>query len=140
MFPTIQVRDAANNIVTINTIPNAGQATSDNSLPVVIASDQVVQTSPARYNANTLASNTALDLRAYTDVSVQVIGLSSPDTVTISKSINGNTYVSESVIASNGAILSNISANGIYMFFGSAYIKWDKTGASSPTITVLASN
>src|SRR5262245_56614818 len=37
-FPTIQVTPGSG--TTINTLPNSGQATSANSLPVVVASDQ----------------------------------------------------------------------------------------------------
>lgn len=39
-LPTIASLDANNVVQTRNTLPNAGQATSANSLPVVLASDQ----------------------------------------------------------------------------------------------------
>lgn len=38
--PTLAVKDANQNTVTINTLPNAGQSTSASSLPVVLATDQ----------------------------------------------------------------------------------------------------
>ena len=39
-FPTLSVKDGNSAAQTVNTLPNAGQTTSANSLPVVLANDQ----------------------------------------------------------------------------------------------------
>jgi len=141
-FPTIQVRDAANNVVTVNTIPNPGLALSDNSLPVVLASDQgPIQVGPYFYVSNTLAVNTGYDFRAYSRLTFQITGLSGGDSIQFSRSITANSYIDDSVVSSNGSYLSTITANGIYMPLGNSYVKWQKTGtSSSPAVVFVASN
>jgi hypothetical protein len=49
-FPTVTVTPGSGQ--TVNTLPNAGQATSANSLPVVIASDQTALSVSGTVNAN----------------------------------------------------------------------------------------
>lgn len=54
-MPTINVKDASGNTVTVNSLPAVGSNTSGNSLPVVLASDDV--TTPARSAVAITANN-----------------------------------------------------------------------------------
>ena len=57
-FPTLVVKDGNAATQTVNTLPSAGQTTSANSLPVVIASDQRVAVDEVVNAASTDRSGT----------------------------------------------------------------------------------
>ena len=141
-FPTIQVKDAANNVVTTNTLPNSGPTTSSNSLSVVIASDQAaIQFKGAYIITSGWTASTSLDMRGYEAATVQVSGLSGGDVITISRSLDFITYFPVAVYDLFGASASTISANGMYDFDAGSYIQWTKAGGSStPSLTVRTGN
>lgn len=138
-LPTLNVKDADNNIVNINTTPSAGQTVMANSLPVTIASDQstieikYLQMLPTAWTNGSIS----VDLRLYTTAEIQVANIHSNDFVTVTKSLNNTDFVEVPGIDQNFNPADVITANGLYKVDAGGYLKWAKTGTSStPTVVV----
>lgn len=81
----------------------------------------------------------AFDVRYYSSAELQISGLSGGDTITVSRSLDGTNFITQTWIASDFSSGSTISANGLYTFSAGGFLKWSKTGsASTPAVTIRA--
>ena len=125
------------------TTPPPGQANMANSLPVTIASDQLIQPQFAAPAAE--AFGTPINFTNYGTVRVQVDGLSGGDTITVTgSSTQAGTYYPMDIIvnAGTGAQSTTITASGLYqiLFAGGWWLTFTHNGSSSsPILTVSAS-
>jgi hypothetical protein len=86
-----------------------------------------------------VTAGSVVDTSSFGSVNLQVQGLSGGDTLTVSRSVDGTNYVTQSGIAQDYTVVSSIVADGIYSYPGGDSIKYTKTGsASSPTVTLRA--
>jgi len=138
---TLQVIDAANaTIVAINTMLNAGANTANNSAPAVVSNTSNLMLKYGYDSQIALTTNTSVDLRAYNEISIQVANISGGDIITVSKSLDNVTFFQEYVSDNiSEFFVDTISANGLYVFMGSSYVKWQKTGSNSSPIIDLTS-
>lgn len=81
---------------------------------------------------------TAQNVTDFPSVQIQVAGLSGGDTIAITRSIDGDNYVAQSLVGSDFTVVTSISANGIYSAQGGGFIKYAKTGsASTPAVSIV---
>lgn len=155
-FPTITVKDGSNASQTVNTLPNAGQQTAAESLPVVLPASQIQSGSgvvtastqrvtlatdgPGVANLSTIAMNTAVQFGAGTvSATTQRVTLASDGpTVTALTSIDGKT---PALVGNNtdgeAVVATGLQPTETYptVFNGTT---WDRQRGSNGSINVVA--
>jgi hypothetical protein len=121
------------------TTPCTGTYAVDSTgAPLGPTNPQVVlpsSTAPAAWSTGA----TPRDVRSFSNVTLQVAGLSGGDTIAVTGSLDGTNYTALTGIDANFNLATTISANGIYSYSGGQYLKYAQTGsASTPTVTIRA--
>lgn len=91
-FPTIDVKDAANGDVTVNTLPNAGRDDAADSLPVVLSNEDLAKLEAIRaLLAGTLTVGLPTDAATQTTLAAVLAKLTAdPSTATLQTTANGH--------------------------------------------------
>lgn len=107
--------------------------------PAVVSIDSSGNPAGTAQPGVAISAGSASDTSSFSSANLQVQGLSGGDTLTVTRSVDGTNYVTQSGIAQDYSVVSAISADGIYSYPGSGLIKYAKTGsASTPTVTLRA--